>query len=449
MSEKDFDLEIRSRLENYSSEVSEDMWDRIRSGKKRKRGWFFLGGFMILFLLITLIGSGHLFKTFLSGTGEKNSENTIKQKNQDRSDKNNLSPNTKESRYWNSDSSENGKKRSEPGKEFIDPKKEAGIDKSNHNEGSLGQASNKGQSLIGFQNKKESKKSYSNKIVFRDNNPHTNRDYHRTLTIPFSLKPDQEGRAMVNIKASRPLELTGLLMQNAGDSLLESWVGHKIPDGLNQVFRLEKPVFPRNEDSGRKYGTVKIQNKLHWAVEGFYGLDLIERNRFPGFSEQAYPPKTPMGAGFLLSGRYLQHFIFKTGFQYLFSGNGIQDYIDSNSYLHKIHYHSVEWPLLLGYQGGGNNIKWDAWAGPVLDLFAQSNPAYLDSLNTRFYRSFGMWSVMAGGDVFLYLNKSLDFFADPYFRIGLSNLINTGHLYTEKIELAGIRLGIRYRFAKN
>ena len=117
-------------------------------------------------------------------------------------------------------------------------------------------------------------------------------------------------------------------------------------------------------------------------------------------------------------------------------------------------YRSIDIPILLSYEFGGDNLRFAVTAGPVINLYSwYSGNTINDSLNVVSISSKGPgvyktnigFGVFAGFSIMKPVSPKLDVFAEPYFRYNFSNMSRSAG-YTQRFNAMGINLGIRYKF---
>lgn len=120
------------------------------------------------------------------------------------------------------------------------------------------------------------------------------------------------------------------------------------------------------------------------------------------------------------------------------------------------HYHSVDVPLLLGYEMGNDRIHININAGPVMNVYSWQHGQVLSqdsipesissgkssSLADQYKTNIGL-GITGGVSVFYKLNDQLHIFAEPYFRYNFSSMNNNESPIQEKYTTVGLHVGLR------
>jgi hypothetical protein len=120
------------------------------------------------------------------------------------------------------------------------------------------------------------------------------------------------------------------------------------------------------------------------------------------------------------------------------------------------HYHSVDVPLLFGYEMGNEKIHININAGPVMNIYSWQHGQVLsqdsipESISTGKSSSFadqyktniGL-GITGGVSVFYKLNDQLHVFAEPYFRYNFGSMNNNESPIQQKYTTIGLHLGLR------
>jgi hypothetical protein len=130
--------------------------------------------------------------------------------------------------------------------------------------------------------------------------------------------------------------------------------------------------------------------------------------------------------------------------------SGTQNKISHN------HYHSVDVPLLFGYELGNDKIHVNINAGPVMNVYswqhgevlsADSLPVSISSgksssIAYQYKTNVGL-GVTGGVSVFYKLNDQLHIYAEPYFRYNFSSMTNNQSPIQQKYTTVGMHIGLR------
>ncbi|HMG83222.1 MAG TPA: outer membrane beta-barrel protein [Ferruginibacter sp.] len=120
------------------------------------------------------------------------------------------------------------------------------------------------------------------------------------------------------------------------------------------------------------------------------------------------------------------------------------------------HYHSVDVPLLLGYEMGNDKIHININAGPVMNIYSWQHGQVLSqdsmpesissgksaSLAYQYKTNVGL-GVTGGVSVFYKLNDQLHVFAEPYFRYNFGSMTNGNSPIQQKYTTVGMHIGLR------
>jgi hypothetical protein len=117
-------------------------------------------------------------------------------------------------------------------------------------------------------------------------------------------------------------------------------------------------------------------------------------------------------------------------------------------------YSSLDIPVILGYEWGNDNFRTSINGGVILNLQSWQKGEMLDtsyqavafdkSGSQVFKHNVGL-SLYGGVSFLKRLGERMEVFAEPYFRYSLSNMTNSNSPFNQKINIAGINLGIRYK----
>ncbi len=120
------------------------------------------------------------------------------------------------------------------------------------------------------------------------------------------------------------------------------------------------------------------------------------------------------------------------------------------------HYHSVDVPLLLGYEMGNDRIHINVNAGPIMNIYSWQHGQVLSqdsipesissgkssSLADQYKTNIGL-GITGGVSVFYKLNDQLHIFAEPYFRYNFGSMNNSESPIQQKYTTVGLHLGLR------
>jgi hypothetical protein len=120
------------------------------------------------------------------------------------------------------------------------------------------------------------------------------------------------------------------------------------------------------------------------------------------------------------------------------------------------HYHSVDVPLLIGYEMGNDKIHININAGPVMNIYSWQHGEVLSqdsvpvsissgkssSLAYQYKTNIGL-GITGGVSVFYKLNDQLHIYAEPYFRYNFSSMTNSESPIQQKYTMVGMHIGLR------
>lgn len=115
-------------------------------------------------------------------------------------------------------------------------------------------------------------------------------------------------------------------------------------------------------------------------------------------------------------------------------------------------YRSLDIPVLMSYEFGGDRLKFAVNAGVILNLRSwYSGESLNDSLavvslnsknNSIYKQNIGL-GIYAGFSILTPVAKHTELFFEPYFRYNLSNMSNGA--FTQKFNASGLSVGLRYK----
>ncbi|TDH28068.1 hypothetical protein EXU57_06285 [Segetibacter sp. 3557_3] len=118
-------------------------------------------------------------------------------------------------------------------------------------------------------------------------------------------------------------------------------------------------------------------------------------------------------------------------------------------------YRSIDLPLIVGYEWGSDRLRVALNAGVLLNLSSWQTGQMLDTgynavpINKApggqvFKRNLGV-GLYAGVSIMKGISNNLQIFAEPWFRYNFSQMTTAQNPFTQKFQVAGLSLGIRYR----
>ena len=195
----------------------------------------------------------------------------------------------------------------------------------------------------------------------------------------------------------------------------------------------------------------KTQKTSNWFLEIYGSPDIpfFERNSGNLFY---YRPVTSRRNAYTVgvrAGRYFgKHFFLKTGLQF----SGVTESFSDSSYFID-HYASLDIPLLLGYDLKTPFIKTTISTGIVYNIYTwyqgmdMINGIYIGNI-TELYKHNAGASFFIGLNLSKAISKKLEIMAEPYYRYRFSYMTKPETFFRQKINIAGVDVGLRYNFFK-
>jgi hypothetical protein len=156
--------------------------------------------------------------------------------------------------------------------------------------------------------------------------------------------------------------------------------------------------------------------------------------------------------GIKLGRSFGKHFSGKIGFQYSQINAKFSDSMARD--MHN-RYRSVDFPALIGYTIGMNHFNATINAGIIYNIYSWYQGTILDTAGPvdihdgNVYKQHTGFSLYFGLSFMKQLDNRWQLFAEPYFRYRLSSMANEDRSFTQKINIAGLSLGLRYNFPKS
>jgi opacity protein-like surface antigen len=464
MTENQFDEFFRKKLENYSSQVPEDMWQRIKQKKDKERR-------IIILLVLLLLMAGGATSYFIFW-GKKNP------------DKENIASSQKHTNR-NTDSSvtdQNKKDETIITQTDTTSFKEENKNSLSHNDIAI-------QSIHGlnkgYATPKNNNSELSN-LQIKKNNDNNNEEVKNNLD---AVKHYQQN-----------------LLENPADSSANNFLNQITikPDADISVKKNEGKISPLQKDSSLKEDqnakvSIVIKNdgpaidklflEVYLSPDIPFNKTSSANTAYLQHKDSTSKMQLSYTVGLKLSALFGNHISGKIGFQYsqinekfnyknknairtvpvviqrsLPDATGaIRTVLDTSDLIqagtqYKLtynHYRSIDIPLLIGYETSGDrfkaafntgiilNIK-TSYSGDILD--ASLNPVDINSNNV--YKSNTGVSLYFGLGLATRLNNSFQLFTEPYIRYRLNNMTGTYQSFRQKTNVGGLSFGLRYNFKK-
>ena len=492
MRDSSFDKYINQKINNHSSAVPEDMWQRIVQEREGKRRW------MIGWWSSVLLGS-ILLVTVFGGIQIANKLSGVKQYNSTSNSNENVSGNGLSS-IKTSD-----QKTSKPVQENgLQADDEAA--NTNHPELKIIPASPSTQLMAAA--------NTPNSLKMTD-------DLSTDKAVPVSNNLFQNYKAAIPTKGKKETKISS--KDGLSNDKFSSMISSKNNSESAGLFQLKYPWRPsyyalheETSFSNGKTMSLKPVSDLHlpkidcpssgdpmlrdFNVEIYGSPDLVMKSTSVGKSSNAYylakkdSSETKLASftfGVRVSKSIGENMVFKTGVQYsqinqkftyknenerklttvitsriIVRSPGDTVIVKDTSVTEMIGYSvrtsfnrlsSIDIPILLGYEWSFNNWKIGLNAGPIINISSWQEGETLDTnflpmsfgknKATVYKKNMGL-GFYSGLSIIKCIGERTSLFAEPYFRYNLSSFTNSSSLVTEKYKVAGILLGVRYNLSK-
>ena len=451
MDDNKLDDFLRNKLSKYPSPVPVDMWQRIQKKKDRKRFiWFWL------MLLSPLFIAGVYFIFHKKNNTIHNTSAPYSIQNTD-SLKTSFTvpihPKTNDGGIYKKDSIATD----QTGNKITNEADTKG--KEQKENVSKAQINTKGISQSEVKHRSWGKTKYT----FQKN---SNKPIHQ-----FEKEENTKAMDLVKekakIKGGSPTNSTGKFqISNDSDSSTNSEIVSMdkdvkpIDSSSNRVnkYSLPKDTSEKKKEiqlaSIEKKDSANTHNARTWFLELFGSPDIsfFERNSGnPLYYRREISKKNSYTVG-VRAGRYLgKHLSLKIGLQYSRLTENFSFTMDSNHLANQ--YASLDIPLLVGYDLRPTFIKTTINAGIVYNLYTWYKGMDLVSTTdfgniTEIYKHNTGTSVFIGLNLSKQINKELEIIAEPYYRYRLSYMTKAEIYFRQKINMAGVNIGLRYNFHK-
>ena len=451
MTENQFDEFFRKKLEDHSSKVPEDMWQRIKQKKDKDRT-------IVILLLLLLLLTGGASSYFIFNSKENVKEDVVlSQKNA--GNKASLNQNKKHELNNTQNDTVNSKQDKNP---IVQNKtglnSELASEKNNETKTS------------------EDKNYRESKIQENKNNFHGDKQGMSNLS-----------HANANDDADLAANNSSTLLPKQNEE-----VAVKKDD--------QKKLLVQKDSTGKEKNNTKIKtaNNNHESIINNIFLEVYAspdipvsrtsgNNSYLQHKDSTSEMQLSYTFGVRLGALLGEHFTVKTGLQYsevnekfnyteknatrtvpvvlqrtLTDANGIERTVLDTSTLIQVgsqyklnynHYKSLDIPVLIGYQTAGDRFNASINTGVILNIKTNYKGDILDaSLNAvdinsnNFYKSNTGVSLYLGLGLSTKLNNNFQLFTEPFLKYRLSNMTGAHQPFTQKINVGGLSLGLRYNF---
>ncbi|MHA4812239.1 porin family protein [Flavitalea flava] len=194
-----------------------------------------------------------------------------------------------------------------------------------------------------------------------------------------------------------------------------------------------------------------FHNGKNWHLEVYISPDApfqsITPNNAPG-PELLQKGQLSYTAGLKVSKSFTSHFTGQIGIQY----SQINIKLSKSDTLVTIsgdrQLKSLDIPLLIGYEMGNDRFKMAINAGVILNAYSWSKGSY-STPNGNLYRQNTGTSLYLGLCFTHTLDEKFSLFAEPYYRYRTTDMTNQHQVFSQKFNTLGLSIGLRYNFNRN
>jgi hypothetical protein len=111
------------------------------------------------------------------------------------------------------------------------------------------------------------------------------------------------------------------------------------------------------------------------------------------------------------------------------------------------HFSNLDIPFLIGYERGNAHFRAILHAGLIYNVHTCPDGKYYQPGFEHYVQSTGV-SLYLGLGLMGRLNERISLFTEPYFRLQLSNRRSPNLLFSQKLDVGGLNLGLRYDLRK-
>jgi opacity protein-like surface antigen len=465
MTENQFDELFRKKLGSHESPVPEDMWRRIKQRKDKERR-----PLLILLLLLLVAGGTAGYFIFEGILSSKKESITLSQK-ETKPDSNN----TIQNKTQKNETITTQKKSIE----LSQKNKVSSLD--NNGEEKAGKTSSKNNTTL---NKSSSPKTVNTIIEHQIKKEVQDADIVNKTSEDVTRKQDTE-ISQQNSEQEKNNRSNEIAKSNEP----------AITQQNNQTNLLQKDASQEKLQTASKEITIKIHSPIikNILIEAYGSPDIplsktsSNNANYLRQKDSTSEMKLSYTFGIRAGVTVGKHFLLKTGIQYSdisekfnylnknatrtvpvvvtrtltnTSGETIMFRDTSNfiqagkDYKHSSnHYKSIDVPILVGYETGGERLKTSFNTGVILNIRTSYKGDILDaSLNaadintSHVYKSNTGMSLYFGLGVSTKVNNNLRLFTEPYIRYRLSSMTGALQPFSQKINVGGLSLGLRYNF---
>jgi hypothetical protein len=425
MQEDQFDRFFRERVEQYPSGVPEDMWERVREGRRRRVGWIWY--WVGLGLLLTVGAAGYLMLRGHTGAETFQAKPTT-----------NIARGSSVGRP-----PERLAPGSTPGR--LVP---AGAPSRLTPVVTPGQGRTVGRSVNEIRVDKTlgdiCERTYhgpASNMIKRAHHGTASNEIERVTASSLTGRTNHEMRTSANDSAWFALvqPTTRLYIQQPGNLLPIPFPSALLLAHLRVVVPYTQPKRKTVEPPDRWYLDVTLSPfwpTSRFASPDFYLLRYAKEQRTLTGS---YAP------GITLSKSIGKRFSGTVGLQYSTVNMhlGYDSAFTSGGSTIAGHLGRIEVPLLIGYRFIDRYVLTTARVGLMTNVyswFKENGDTFIDDA----YKKTGV-GMYLGLNLSPQIGHRVLFSIEPYYQYQLTNMVKNGQPFTERIDMAGVSLGIRYR----
>lgn len=424
MNDKDFDKFINQSLENFSSEVPEDMWQKIEKRRKRRLLPFFTKWyFATSILLITATGSYYYFTK--NNTGNLIAETALQ--------------NIKADSTTNKNDAQNLviEKKHIPGTIVSADTNFSSINSIIENTNSIKKSNRTFIDKSNFKN--------TNKLLVQNQNDFTNSPANNNVLNKPGISNAADNNNSNTKNAGSSTYNTNNILQT------QDAVANPLTSSENKT--VKTPLYSKDPEEMKEF----VESPKNYLTLEVYASPEIPffkisgNENYSNLHKSVSKSQLSYSFGARISGPLGKHFFWKTGFQFEHTNESFH-YTDANDnfYSSKNKYSNVNILLLVGYQKNFNKLTLSASAGILVNVHTKNSgqmvntiPEVINISTGNIYKTNPGSSLYIGGMAALPVNKKIQIFAEPHYRLQLSNMASNPQPFTQKINSLGVNFGAR------
>ncbi|MEX6686653.1 outer membrane beta-barrel protein [Danxiaibacter flavus] len=475
MTENEFDEFFRRKLHDFESHVPEDSWSKIQRRVDDDRRRPFLWWTLAAVLFIGIATGGYFMQ---QQHGQRNGQlagkhQSTQEKDQTKTNANDLNS-TQTDSLVSTDTNNNNSSENKAAEENTASDKRAGIAAVN---------APAGKTKLQANDKSTIAKSYGrdNPALIKDAEAHTQVPGNAEKAKSIDEK-NELNASDVTAKTSNDQTVLGVDTA-AGNAVVANKAVPSTQKQTTETAVTKKKEKQSTSTSKDRFIEVYASPAYSWQktdAKAGYENYVSEKNA-------AEKSSISFNAGFRLTQKLNDHFFIKSGLQYTqvnqkFTYNTpnvyrdvpvtVQRYITTdagavNSFVSvsmarmigystvtvNNHYSSLELPVLVGYETNGDKFKAAFSAGVIFNLHSWYNGSIVDTFyNASSIKDFDPYknnmglSLYFGVGLSRKLSERASLFAEPYLQYRLGNMTKSSAPFTQKINVGGLSLGLKYKF---